>query len=267
MNTKLSSVILFFIFFNITLNEAQDIFGEFEQKIPGKAFIMCRGDSTSHKAVHFENDVVMAFYQPQFKKIVDTIQIDTVPINKSLYIKTKPESMKWNFRLCPDERWLPTKPEFCTNVLVVEDKASFYLPNKDQIPLTAIIEKQILVQAPKFEITDQKFETIQFADDEYVKVLENKEDGVLYFKFKAGYWYPWKEFIATGPIYNDCDPWPGKAVIKKVQIKLKELGYYHGSIDGIRNDQFVLAVVQYQRDHEMPARQFDINTLEKLKIY
>jgi len=54
--------------------------------------------------------------------------------------------------------------------------------------------------------------------------------------------------------------------VKLIQQKLAELGYYHGPIDGVLDDETLAAVVKFQIDHDLPAGHITIETLEKLGL-
>jgi peptidoglycan hydrolase-like protein with peptidoglycan-binding domain len=54
--------------------------------------------------------------------------------------------------------------------------------------------------------------------------------------------------------------------IKQIQAKLKELGYYNGPISGELDDATMAAVVKFQVDHNLPAGQISIETLEKMGL-
>ena len=53
----------------------------------------------------------------------------------------------------------------------------------------------------------------------------------------------------------------------KAQIRLRELGYYHGAIDGDFGRQSTRALVRYQRDKHLPvSARLDTRTLRSLRI-
>jgi hypothetical protein len=54
--------------------------------------------------------------------------------------------------------------------------------------------------------------------------------------------------------------------IKQIQAKLKELGYYNGPISGELDDATMAAVVKFQVDHNLPAGNISIETLEKMGL-
>jgi hypothetical protein len=54
--------------------------------------------------------------------------------------------------------------------------------------------------------------------------------------------------------------------IKAIQAKLKELGYYNGPINGVLDEKTMAAVVKFQVDHNLPAGNVSIQTLEALGL-
>ena len=53
----------------------------------------------------------------------------------------------------------------------------------------------------------------------------------------------------------------------KAQIRLRELGYYRGAIDGDFGRQSTRALVRYQRDHRLPvSARLDRRTLRSLRL-
>jgi hypothetical protein len=55
--------------------------------------------------------------------------------------------------------------------------------------------------------------------------------------------------------------------VKKVQEKLKELGYYNGPINGKLDEATMAALVKFQVDHNLPAGNLSIETLEALGLH
>jgi len=55
--------------------------------------------------------------------------------------------------------------------------------------------------------------------------------------------------------------------IKLIQQKLAELGYYHGPINGVLDEATMMAVVKFQVDHDLPAGNISIETLEALGLH
>ena len=54
--------------------------------------------------------------------------------------------------------------------------------------------------------------------------------------------------------------------IAKIQQRLKELGYYNGPISGKLDDATMAAVVKFQVDHNLPAGNISIETLEAMGL-
>ena len=53
----------------------------------------------------------------------------------------------------------------------------------------------------------------------------------------------------------------------KAQLRLRQLGYYHGGIDGDFGRGSVRALVRFQRDHRLPVTaRLDSRTLRSLRI-
>ncbi len=79
-----------------------------------------------------------------------------------------------------------------------------------------------------------------------------------------------KTFMVKGPevIWDAvlCDVNLKPQDIKVVQAKLKELGYYKGEINGQLDDATMAAVVKFQVDHNLPAGNISIETLEALGL-
>ncbi|MBK1883180.1 peptidoglycan-binding protein [Luteolibacter pohnpeiensis] len=71
------------------------------------------------------------------------------------------------------------------------------------------------------------------------------------------------------PYQKERKPAPRKhiSIETKAQIRLRELGYYRGAIDGDFGPQSTRALVRYQRDHRLPATaRLDTRTLRSLKL-
>jgi len=79
-----------------------------------------------------------------------------------------------------------------------------------------------------------------------------------------------KTFMVKGPevIWDAvlCDINLKPMQIKEIQAKLKELGYYKGPISGKLDDATMAAVVKFQVDHNLPAGNISIETLEKMGL-
>jgi Putative peptidoglycan binding domain len=76
-----------------------------------------------------------------------------------------------------------------------------------------------------------------------------------WYYWRAGYWYPawgydpyYSYYPYDGPIYS-YGGLPPDQVIANVQAALQELGYYHGSINGLLGPLIRAAIADYQRDH------------------
>jgi hypothetical protein len=74
-----------------------------------------------------------------------------------------------------------------------------------------------------------------------------------WYYFNAGYWAPaWgydanASYFYDGPIYAYND-FPPDQVVANVQAVLRELGYYHGLINGWLDSPTRDAIASYQRD-------------------
>jgi len=79
-----------------------------------------------------------------------------------------------------------------------------------------------------------------------------------------------KTFMVKGPevIWDAilCDVNLKPDEIKQIQAKLKELGYYNGPLTGQLDDNTMAAVVKFQVDHNLPAGNVSIETLEAMGL-
>jgi hypothetical protein len=79
-----------------------------------------------------------------------------------------------------------------------------------------------------------------------------------WYYWHANYWYPaWgyqpeAAYGYDGPIYafNDLEP---DQVVANVQATLQQLGYDHGSINGVLDPETQNAIANYQRDYGLYA--------------
>ena len=76
-----------------------------------------------------------------------------------------------------------------------------------------------------------------------------------YYYWDAGYWYPaygydpyYSNYAYDGPIYGYDNLPPGQ-ILENVQITLRDLGYYHGPIDGLIGPQTRDALARFQQDN------------------
>lgn len=79
-----------------------------------------------------------------------------------------------------------------------------------------------------------------------------------------------KTFMVKGPevIWDAilCDVNLKPEEIKIIQRKLKELGYYKGTINGKLDEDTMAAVVKFQVDHNLPAGNISIETLQAMGL-
>jgi hypothetical protein len=76
-----------------------------------------------------------------------------------------------------------------------------------------------------------------------------------YYYLNDGYWYPaygyspiYNDYSYSEPIYSYNDLAPGQ-VLENVQLALRDMGYYHGAIDGLIGPETRGALAAFQRDH------------------
>ncbi len=76
-----------------------------------------------------------------------------------------------------------------------------------------------------------------------------------YYYWNDGYWYPafgydpyYNNYAYSEPIYGYNDLPPGQ-VLENVQLALRDLGYYHGAIDGLVGPETRAALAAYQREN------------------
>lgn len=76
-----------------------------------------------------------------------------------------------------------------------------------------------------------------------------------YYYWDAGYWYPaygydpyYNTYAYNEPIYGYDNLQPGQ-ILENVQLALRDLGYYHGPIDGLIGPQTRNALARFQRDN------------------
>jgi hypothetical protein len=94
-----------------------------------------------------------------------------------------------------------------------------------------------------------------------------------YYYWDRGYWYPaygydprYSTYRYDEPIYGYNQMEPGR-VLRNVQIKLRRMGYYRGSIDGLIGPMTRSALTRFQRDNALPiTRRIDGPTLAALGL-
>ncbi len=240
-----------------------------------KVYVKCTWRLDKDKNKYVENDFVLALLPPQFKTVIDTFLIDSSAFQKKVHlvipkeaayvVVTKKATKIWKYLPCLDRDCLSHDPELCVGfTLTLKPEESLVVRNSDLLNNRFVYEKQKMIRPAYFELSDRKFESIQFKNNEVIRVFENKEEGIIYIKFKAGYWRDWREMLCS-PMHNDCEPEWVQYIILIKRILTKK-AYYNGPMDSERNDQFMDALIRYQRDHNLPMGQIDINTLMKLGL-
>ena len=127
------------------------------------------------------------------------------------------------------------------------------------------LKREVLVQPGKCEKVWVKpvIKTIK------VKVLEQNATCVKEYQ-PPKYGIAKQSFMVKGPqvIWDAvlCDVNLKPNEIKQIQARLKELGYYKGPINGKLDDATLAAVVKFQVDHNLPAGNISIETLEAMGL-
>lgn len=75
---------------------------------------------------------------------------------------------------------------------------------------------------------------------------------------RRGGFSEWREILCP----TDCG---GPLVIHNLQKALKKTGYYKGKIDGVLGKQFRKALIQFQKDNNLPIGRLDIETVTELR--
>ncbi len=137
---------------------------------------------------------------------------------------------------------------------------------KIEVPAEYVtVTRKVLVEPPKCK------KVLVPAQYKTVKVYELKRDATCEKKpVPPKYDIVKKTFMVKGPeviwdaILCDVNLKPNE--IKQIQARLKELGYYNGKITGKLDDATMAAVVKFQVDHNLPAGNISIETLEVMGL-
>jgi hypothetical protein len=137
---------------------------------------------------------------------------------------------------------------------------------KVEVPAEYItVTRKVLVEPPKCKkvLVPAEYKVIKV--QQLVKDASCKKEPI-----PPKYGVVKKTFMVKGPevIWDAilCDVNLKPEDIKIIQQKLKELGYYNGPINGKLDDATMAAVVKFQVDHNLPAGNISIETLEAMGL-
>ncbi len=259
-------ITLLIIILSFTHSIGQGLIDGLEDLREGIIYAKCADQLSTDKDKFIENDFVIALFSPKYKTVEDTFFVKTFPIKKAYAVRTKAATKNWKHLPCMNGTCLATNPKLCVGfVLSYQEEERLIIRKGEILSNRFIFKKHKLISPAYFEISDRKFESIQFKNNEVVRVFENKEEGIIYMKFKAGHWWDWRALMGCTS-YQGCEPRKPRGKIILAQMRLTDLGYYNGPIDNKKNDKFMAALKLYQKSHNLPTGNFNLETIKHLKI-
>ncbi len=242
----------------------QDLFHATNNFEEGKIYTITRADEQDSSAVYFKEDFVISFHQAKYDTFYETFVIESLSDSLPYKIKRNPPSKHWKYLKCLDKHCIGNKLELTTGLSVSEVPIEFMTVSQKDLPFIKDIKIRRMIQPAHYEFSNRKFESIIFDENEFIRVLENKEAGIIYFKFKAGHWKPWRDVVCSHA-HHSCKPNLNQYLIR-IQKRLHELGYYDGPYEQIQNTRFKAAMALFQRDHGIPIGNINIVTMKALDI-
>lgn len=249
----------------------QPLFGKMKMPEPGKVYIMNKATPNCKNAIYFEEDFVLKIESVQFETVQDTLFVDPFyrpPADQTRFdvfqVKIKDEGTYWKYLPCLDRNCFGN-PNHSVGFAVIESPAEYHNFRKSDIVDYKIYDVERLMTLPKITMSERKFEGLDFGENEYIRIFENEKEKIIYMKFKAGYWMPWRDHYCSH-MHNSCDPIAPKMTVRLIQQKLRARGYYQGPDDNILGASVKAALIRFQKDNHLPVGSLNLETLHCLGL-
>lgn len=225
----------------------------------GKVCLMTRLSSADSLTANYHPDRVLKILPALWSTQLDTIYNDSFPKANTQIEHYQDSAMEWIWidnvlfnciwRVCEREDFVYFQTKI-TEAL----KQPVRFSAQDSF---RIIEVQKLIRHGSLEWVEDDFPEIGFDKALAFKLLANKAGIPFYVKIKEGIWTEWEE--------QKCRymsrPESSRVKISQIQRALKERGYYEGPIDNILDKEVRGALVQFQKDKNLPVCEYNMSRM------
>ncbi len=225
--------------------------------IPGKVYATCIKNTSD---IQYKEKYVLKVVFPQWEKSTDTIFKNP---DKKWYI-TRPPTMRWHFAPV-DENCLSSQPSDCVLLAYIEVPAQSQIIHFAENDSFKIIQIERLIRPASLEwvlqssiLKKEDFKKLSPYESGKYKYFRDEKNQIVYVYSDSNNWGEWKDVICGSGCYA-----PSYLAIHK---SLKQKGYYSDTLSNILNESTKLALVQFQKDNNLPVGNLDFDTLRMLGV-
>lgn len=225
--------------------------------VPGKVYATCINHTSD---TQYKEKYVLKVVYPQWEKSVDTILEEP---EKRWYI-TRPTIMRWHFAPV-DKNCLSSEPSDCILLAYIETPAQSQNIHFEENDSFKILQTERLTRPASLEWLlessiskkDNFIEVKPYKSGEY-QYFRDEENQIIYIYSKSNNWGKWKDVICGTGCYMPS--------YLSIHQSLKQKGYYSDTLNNILNESTKLALIQFQKDNNLPVGNLDIETLRGLGV-
>lgn len=235
---------------------------------PGKCYAKCvmpdvyetREEQILIKEKSYQMEIIPA----TFKEVYDTIvikpaskKIIEVPAEYEIVeerVKVADATTKW-VKGKADANCLSADPDDCRVLCLVEVPAQYKTVTKRVIK-TPTSTKEIVIPAEYKVVRKDVMATA--ASTRQIEIPAEYKGVTKNVLVKAGGWSDWKEVLCANQVT--------KQKIRSIQMALAALGYDAGPADNVLGPKTRKALLQYQKDNELPQGNLNKETLKALGV-
>jgi len=235
---------------------------------PGKCYAKCvmpdvyetKQEQILIKEKSFQMEIIPA----EFKDVTDTIVIK--PASKKIIeipaeyeiveerVKVADATTKW-VKGKADANCLSANPDDCRVLCLVEVPAQYKNVTKRVIK-SPTGTKEIIIPA-EYKVVNKKVMS-KAASTRQIEIPAEYKTMTKNVLVKTGGWSDWKEVLCASKVT--------KEKIRSIQMALAALGYDAGPADNVLGPQTRKALLQYQKDNNLPQGNLNKETLEALGV-
>lgn len=235
---------------------------------PGKCYAKCimpdvyetREEQVLVKEKSYQMEIIPA----DFKEVYDTIvikpaskKIIEVPAEYEIVeerVKVADATTKW-VKGKADKNCLSADPDDCRILCLVEVPAQYKTVTKRVIK-TPTSTKEIVIPA-EYKVVKKKV-MVNAASTKQIEIPAEYKTVVKNVLVKAGGWSDWKEVLCANQVTQKK--------IRSIQMALAALGYDPGPADNVLGPKTRKALLQYQKDNDLPQGNLNKETLKALGV-
>jgi hypothetical protein len=235
---------------------------------PGKCYAKCimpdvyetKEEQILVKEKSFQMEIIPA----EFKEVYDTIvikpaskKIIEVPAEYEIVeerVKVADATTKW-VKGKADANCLSANPDDCRVLCLVEVPAQYKTVTKRVIK-SPTSTKEIIIPA-EYKVV-KKNVMVKAASTRQIEIPAEYKAVTKNVLVKSGGWSDWKEVLCANQVT--------KEKIRAIQMALASLGYDPGPADNVLGPQTRKALLQYQKDNNLPQGNLNKETLQALGV-